>query len=176
MMKVCAHCQIEKDESFFGHKCDKRRNPPLHYLDNVCNECRAARQRERTRKERQTPEGRAKHNFWTNESHKRNREKNLAKMKERRATPEYKAYMKAYRERRKEIIYQQELITKRKYFDKNRDSVSDEYCIQKIKEQQKITRENITAEMIERKRIQILIKRLRNNIAKIKKDEKYNNS
>lgn len=89
-------------------------------------------------------------------------------MREKRKTPEYKAKMKEYRENNKQKIYQQEVITKKRYHEKNRDAVTDEYVIGRLI-QQGYKREECTPELIELKRVKILKKRLKNKIAKLKK-------
>lgn len=167
-MKLCSRCNIEKDDSAFRVRTDKRRNPPLVYLNNTCYDCDAETQRERVRKQRQTPEGRKKHNQWANKSYHRHRDDRVRKMREKRKTPEYKAKMKEYRENNKQKIYQQEVITKKRYHEKNRDAVTDEYVIGRLI-QQGYKREECTPELIELKRVKILKKRLKNKIAKLKK-------
>lgn len=154
-MKICIKCNIPKSKEDFGSP-------------NICKKCIS----DRTKRYRKTPRGKDKHNKSAKEFHKRNREKILLRWKNKRDTDVYKEYMKSYRGKRKNIIFAQEVVTKNRYLEKNKKIVSDEYCIAKLKEQLKIQRLDITSEMIEVKRVKILIKRLRNNIAKIKRESK----
>lgn len=198
MMKTCTRCKIEKEDSEFRIRTNKDNDKT--YLNPTCRKCdidvariyynkhkdepefkrknaeRAKRYTESNadivKQRRSTAEYLKKHAYWESNRYYKMRDKINARQKIKRQTPEYKAYMKAYRAARKEKIYRQELITKKRYTDKNRDSVSDEYCIAKIKVQKNINRDAITPEMIQIKRGQILIKRLKNKIAKIK-NEKY---
>lgn len=129
MAKVCAKCGIEKDDEQFRIRIDKRVLKPsgLVYRNNRCLKCESEINSERSKNERKTDEGKAKHNKWAKEFHKRHRDKCLDKMKEYRATPEYKEYMKEYRLKNKEKIKNQEKLTKKKYSEKNRDSITDKY-------------------------------------------------
>jgi hypothetical protein len=172
-MKTCTNCHTSKAESEFRVRIDKRiKNPSgCIYLNNQCLSCEAAASRERVKRERQTPEGRKKHNKYALQFHQKNRDKCIARMKERRQTPEYKAYMKAYRQKKREKIQEQERITKKRYSDKHRDAVTDEYVLQKLVEQGFGTKEELknNKELIEIKRVKILTKRLKNIISKHKK-------
>lgn len=167
-LKVCSNCKVEKSESDFRVRKDKRiKNPKKRiYLNNVCLTCEAIQQRERNKKQRLTKEGRERHNRWAREFHQRHREKCIAYLRDRRKAPEFKVYMKAYRERNKERIRQQEIITKQRYQEKNRDSLSDEYIIRLLICQGIGDRGTLMKnyDVIEAKRLQLLIKRKINNV------------
>lgn len=170
-MIVCTRCDKEKEDSKFRIRTDKRRNPPLIYVNNVCKDCESEISKERVRNQRKTEEGRKRHNKWAMASYQRNREKNIHRMREARKTPEYKAYMKEYRKRRKEIIQQQEQVTKRKYHEKHRDAVTDSYAIRLLVTQGFGTYEEIEKqrELIDLKKVQILTKRLKMKVSQLKK-------
>lgn len=175
-MKICSRCHIEKEDYEFRVREDKRYTPVLIYLNNTCKICDAELQRDRVRKQRSTPDGKKRHNKWAKEFHKRHREEILKKMCERRKTPEYKAYMKEYRKKRKDIIYEQEVITKKRYHEKNRDNLTDRYAINLLRTQGYGASEEIEKdkEFIDLKKSQVLRKRIRLEILKKEKNGKKN--
>jgi hypothetical protein len=75
--------------------------------------------------------------------------------------------MRAYRKRNKDKIHNQEVVTKKRYHEKHRDNVTDEYVIRQLITQGVATRDSLRShpELIEAKRIQILIKRQINSNA-----------
>lgn len=161
MHKACTRCKKTKPQSDFRTRIEKRAEPHWEYLNPTCRLCDKELSRERVQIQRSTPEGREKHNKWALEFHARHREKCLAEMKKRRDTPEYKAHMKEYRDKRKDIIYQQEVVTKKRYARKHIDALTDEYVIRKLVDQNVADKETLIQhpEIIEAKRLQILIKR-----------------
>ena len=165
-LKTCSRCKAKKGKSDFRVRVDKRSSPHFAYLNSTCLKCDAEKTAERSRLQRSTPEGRAMHNKWANEFHKRHREKCIELMKSRRGSDEYKKMMKEYRLKNKDKIYQQEVITKRRYHEKNRDAVTDAYVINQLVNQGVADKDGILScpGLIEAKRLQILIKRkIRNN-------------
>jgi hypothetical protein len=165
--KVCSRCQSEKPKTDFRIRTDKRSEPAFTYLNNTCMKCDADIQRERHRRQRATAEGRQKHNDQAKTFHRRHREKVLSIGKQKRQTPEYKEKMRAYRKRNKDKIHNQEVVTKKRYHEKHRDNVTDEYVIRQLITQGVATRDSLRShpELIEAKRIQILIKRQINSNA-----------
>lgn len=93
------------------------------------------------------------------------REEIMKKMKAKRQTTEYKTKMKMYRHKNKNKIFAQEVITKKRYYEKNRDGVTDQYVLNQLRTQKLIDVDYApTPELIEAKRLQLLIKRqIRNN-------------
>lgn len=148
-MKICSKCNIEKDYSEFGRW-------------KHCKTCLAKIQRERTIKERLTPEGKEKHNKWANEFYKRHRDKCVLYMRKRRKTKDYKEKMHSYRKQKKDIIYNQEVITKKRYHEKNRDTISDRYIVHLLSTQGYGKPEHLIKEkeLLETYRIHIQLKRL----------------
>jgi hypothetical protein len=177
-MKICSRCNIEKDDSEFRLRYDKKGkgSKQLTYLNNTCKTCDSEISNKHYFKNKNNPEFRQEWLRKSNQYYNNHKEEVKAKMKAYRQTPEYKIMRIEYRKKNREKIFQQEIITKKRYLDKNRNSVSDEYCIHKIRDQKNIERVDITEDMIERKRIEILIKRLRNNIVKIKNENDNNAS
>lgn len=190
-MKTCNRCHIKKDDSEFRTRREARKGNPFDYLNNECKQCDKERAtiyynkkkddpafKEKNRRRarnytesnpdkvkmrRSTKEYAKKHAEWALNRYYRMKDIVAAKMKLKRQTPEYKAKMKAYRQKRKEIIHSQEVVTKRRYHEKHRDSVTDEYIIRQLITQGLATREMLEQsenyQIIEAKRLQILIKR-----------------
>jgi len=172
-MKICSRCKILKEDDQFRLRYDKRGkgSKKLTYLNNTCKKCDSEISNRSYFKNKYDPEF---HKNWiakSNEYYHKNKAAIAKKMKEKRQTPEYKIKMKTYREKRKSIIQQQEVITKRRYHEKHRDGVTDSYVIRQLVTQGFGKYEEIekNKDLIEIKRIKILNKRLRNEIAKRKK-------
>lgn len=162
--KICNQCGQQKIIKEFRIRVDKRvKKQYLVYYNNICLKFEAANQRERTIKIRATEQGRLKHSKWAMEYHKRNREKCLNRMKQRRESQEYKDYIRQYRLKNKEKIYAQEIITKKNYHEKNRDLLTDTYIINQLTSQKVATKEMLLNpafySLIQAKRLQLLIKR-----------------
>lgn len=159
-MKVCSRCHIDKEDECFRVRKENRRGC-CTYLNNNCIECERELKREYDKNVKLRPDYPAKHAAWNLKNYHKNRDKFIKKMKERRTTPEYKAYMKAYRERNKEKIREQEIITKKRYQEKNWSELSDVYVINQLVSQGVADKELLlqTPELIQLKRVQILIKR-----------------
>lgn len=155
---ICMECElINAKEYYERNKSDeefkrKNRERAKAYKDKNCDEVRARRQK---------PEYLKKHSSWEKKRYGKKREEIAAKMKIKRQTPDYKNKMRAYREKNKDKIYSQEVVTKKRYAEKHRDNVTDEYVIRQLVGQGYATRESLQSypEIIEAKRLQILIKR-----------------
>lgn len=93
--------------------------------------------------------------------HHDNREEVLKKAKVYRDKPSSKKKMRQYRKKNKKKIHAQEVITKRRYHEKNRDALTDKYITSLFRTQGKL---NPSAGQIERKRVEILIFRLTKKI------------
>lgn len=191
-MKFCSRCKINKEDSEFRIRKEKRRGD-FSYLNNECKQCdkeRAAiyyakmkndpdfkkKNRERARNyivnniekiriRKGTKDFLAKHAKWNKDSYNRMKDVVSAKMKVKRQTPEYKEMMRAYRARNKEKIFRQEVITKKRYHEKNRDGLTDQYIINQLNSQGIADKETLKnyPEIIEAKRVQLLIIRKTKN-------------
>jgi hypothetical protein len=185
-MKACSRCKTDKEDAEFRIRKETRKGG-FTYLNNECKECdkeRAAiyyakmkndpdfkkkncerarsytnRNIEKIKIRKQTKEFLAKHNKWNKDSYHRMKDVINAKMKVKRQTSEYKEMMKNYRAKNKEKIHKQEVITKRRYHEKHRDGLTDEYVIRQLVTQEIADREilKIHPEIIEAKRVQLLI-------------------
>lgn len=186
-MKVCSHCNIKKEDSCFRQRVDKRGKKPVVYLNNQCIECDRARAKiyydkkkndpafkakniirvrkyaesnvDKIKQRKKKPEWLRKHADWNMNSYKRMRDVIAAKMRIKRKTEEYKKFMREYRERNKDKIKEQEVVTKRRYHEKHMINLTDEYISQRLFN--KIDRGFIDKhpDLIKAKRLQILIKR-----------------
>lgn len=189
----CSRCKKEKPKSDFRIRIDKREMPEREYYNSTCMVCDsevslerynklkddedfkkknnertkayANKNPEKIRAFRSTQGYKKKHNELEKKRYNSKREEINAKQKLKRQTDKYKKMMREYRLKNKEKIYQQDILTKKKYHEKNRDLITDIYCVRKLKEQ------NIqpTTENIELKRVQILIARLKKKISNNKK-------
>lgn len=190
--KVCTRCKIEKQKDEFRIGV-KEKSGCQYFLSQYCRKCESELARiyydkkkddpefkkknsERTklyaqknvdeiRKRRKLPDFKKKHANRENKRYHRNKDWIADKMKKKRQTPEYKQNRKNYIEKNKEKIAKQEIITKRKYHEKNRDALTDVYIINLLRNQGTV---NPTAEQIELKRAKILIKRIKEKVGSSK--------
>lgn len=191
-IKICTRCKIEKPRDEFRIRVEDKK---YYYINPTCMVCdseiaaiyykkhkddpafkqknvdktRAYAEKycSEIRQKRQRPEFKKKHAAWNMKSYYRVKDKVAARMKEKRKTPEYKKMMMDYRKRNKEKIYEQERITKTRYFSKHRDNLTDEYIIRLFINNGVCDRDHLLKhpELIEAKRLQILIQRkITNNV------------
>ena len=132
-MKKCNRCKVEKKDSDFRIRTSRYKESVYEFLNNTCKQCDAELSGQYYHKNR-TPEMLAKNASRVKKYNSENKDKIRIRQKKKRSTPEYKAYMKKYREKRKQVIYQQELITKKRYHEKNRNEISDKYAIRLLKQ------------------------------------------
>lgn len=193
--KTCNKCKINKPSTDFRIREEKKEDASYWYINSTCKKCdaeltriyynkrkhdtefrakNAARSREycnknfeQIRLKKDSPKWKKKKSEWENNRYHRKKDEIAAKNKIKRQTPEYKAMMRAYRKKNKEKIYNQEVITKRRYAEKHRDNITDEYVIRMLIGEGVATRESLKLhpELIQAKRIQILIKRQISNYA-----------
>lgn len=185
--KICTRCKVEKEKSQFRIRLGKKK---YWMMNATCMDCDAEiskayyqrikdnedfkkKNRERQkiyaekhpdqiRKLNNRPERKKKKAQIEMKRYKKMRDVICARQKIKRQTPEYKKMMKEYRENNKEKIYEQEVVTKKRYHEKNRDSITDKYCIHQLR-QQGIS--EITPELIEWERGQILVARLKKKVS-----------
>lgn len=162
--KQCSHCGEVKPSEDFRIRLDKRSTPHFTYLNSTCIKCDAEIKRNRVRAERLTPEGRAKHNNWAKEFHKRHREAMLKYGKERRDNPEYKQYRAEYNRQNKERIKQLGKRRNQKYLKKiiDQDSVpTSEFYLKYARKQlkQQFGIKEIPEELVIAKSIILQLKR-----------------
>lgn len=148
---TCIGC----DKDYSRENYQKRKNDPVF---KEINRVRARKYLQKSADEikerRKKPEYIKKHASWENKRYHRIKDKVAAKMKVKRQTPEYKEMMRSYREKNRSKIHKQEKVTKKRYSEKHRDGLTDDYI-------KRLFRNNglrePTPELIEAKRIQLLI-------------------
>lgn len=158
-MKVCSRCQIEQDDPNFRKRKDKRDGRV--YLNNTCKKCDAELQRTYYNSVKENHDFKKKNRKRANDWRESLGDKYAEITKKRRQSKTYKKSMSNYRKKNKAKIYEQEKVTKNRYHAKHRDNVTDEYVSRQLINQDVATRESLKLhpELIEAKRIQILIKR-----------------
>lgn len=159
----CPHCDEDKPNDAFRTRTDRRCNPWLVYLSNVCKECEAKEQRERNKRNRDNPEYRRKHNEWAKQAYHRNKEQRVLKAREYRSNPSSKEKRKEYIEKNRDKIFEQEKVCKRKYHERAVRELTDVYISQGIYNEKNntLTLEEIrnNKELIELKRQYLILLR-----------------
>lgn len=160
-MKLCSRCKIEQPEYNFRFRYEKRGkySKQFKYLNNTCRKCDVEIQNKNYFKNKDNSEFISK---WREKSRKyyhSNKEKCAEKAKIYRSKNKDKR--KAYDKDHAEKISSQHKIAAKRWHEYQRDNVTDVYCVNLIRSQNggKEKCKSITKEMIEQKRIQILIKR-----------------
>ena len=160
--KVCTRCTTEREISFFRQRYCIRNHVKYFYPNNHCKDC------ERKEANHYYHLNREEHSRKAREYARRTRPaRNAYQRKWREEHPDQlKARVKAYREKNRAKIIAQEKITKRRYWEKQRDVLSDVYIIRMLlqrgrKHQSVITREGIKAhpELIEMQRKSLIDRR-----------------
>lgn len=127
--KECSRCKCEKTQAEFRVRTEKRSTPHWQYLNPTCKACDADITRERVRRQRQTQDGRERHNRWAREFHKRHRDKILPKMKKRRESEHGKYYRKQYDENRRLIIQIQNYYRNKRYQHDIISNIKEAYIV-----------------------------------------------
>lgn len=156
---TCKKCDTEITSLYYN----KRKNDPEFKRKNIERaKAYSEKNPDKIKLRKSTIEFRKKHCKNNKDSYYRMKDVIAAKMKIVRQTPEFKRKMKAYRERNKEKIYQQEVITKKRYQLKNTEQITDKYVMNRIgiplTELEKV--KAVLPEMIDLKREQIKLHRV----------------
>lgn len=161
-MKVCTRCKIEKDDSAFRVRHEKResRSRGLLYLNNTCRQCDSEIQQEYYAAKKHDESFKQQNRERSKRYIEENRDIVRERKKLERQTPQYKEMRERYRERNKERIMQQERIIKKRYADFHCKNLTDEYIITRLISWANIKREHVTPELIEMKRLEIQFERL----------------
>ena len=159
--KCCKRCKVVKSGTNFRIRTEARRGGHFKYLNNTCRECDNKITRERWNTIKDRPEEIAKNRKRSNEYREKNKEKVLEKNKIRRQSEYHKVNRRKYIERNKEKIYAQEVITKKRYHEKNRDAITDKYAFNLLRTQGIIDKDIAKKhpEIIEVKKAQLLLQR-----------------
>lgn len=158
-MKACSRCGFEKFDSEFRWRYDKRMSPPCKYLNSTCKKCDSEAQQHRVSVVKDTEEYKQKNKQRVKLYREREYEKVIQKDKIRRQGHDHKQMVREYRERNKEKIYEQEKITKRRYHEKHRDNLTDQYVAGRIIQKTGLAKGEIPQELISIGRLNILLKR-----------------
>lgn len=177
-MKTCSHCHTEKGESEFRMRRETRGNRgggKLVYLNNVCKKCDSEIQNKYYFHHKDNTDFIKKWKQKSRNYYHSNKETCVAKAKIYREKSKDKR--KAYDAAHKDTIKKQHSIVAKRWAEYQRDNVTDIYCISLIRSQNggKEKCQNITPEMIEQKRLSILIKRKLYDYQKSKTDTRGSN-
>lgn len=148
----CRQCDKERAEIYYAKVKDK---PEFKERNRLRQKEYAEKNCDQIKQRRKKPEYLKKHAELESKRYYKVRDRIKAKMKIKRQTPEYKKMMKEYRKKNKERIYQKEVVTKLRYHEKHRDGLTDDYITRLLKTQGLA----VTPEIIEAKRLQLLIQR-----------------
>lgn len=167
--KSCTKCGIIKKQEEYRIRSEKRKTGTSYWLNPSCLECDRIFQRNRWKSQRATEEGRKRHNEWAKNYAKRNKEKLKIKTKEYREKVSAKENRRRYIEENKEKLRKQEYPNKIKYHVKNRDTISDQYIKNLLRNNKGIF--DPTPEQIEIHRNKVLIDRIKRHIHLNKKKQ-----
>jgi len=157
--KVCTRCKNEKVAKAFRVRVKNGNS----YLNSTCKKCESELAMICHNKKKNDPEFKKKNAERSKKYVIEHSDEVRAKRKTYRQTPAYKKMMKEYRQRNKHKIYLQEIVTKSRYHEKNRDPITDKYVINILRTQ---GIRNPSPEVIEIKRSQILLARIKKKINK----------
>jgi hypothetical protein len=181
--KRCTKCKKRKPLSGFRIRKGSR-DGHNEYLNSSCKKCDAEDTRRRYHEKKKSDPNFMEENRRRNKVHRnspiKGAKQELGKPlrlykdlisernKIKRQTPKYKKYMRAYRQRRREIISEQEKITKLRYHEKHRDNITDRYAIRQLVTQGHGSYDDIknNRELIELEKAKILKFRIRKEILK----------
>jgi hypothetical protein len=158
-MKICTKCKISKQDTDFRIRHETRRGGKYSYLNSTCRKCDSAIQQEYYLKYKDELWHKEKTRNLGKEYYRKNKILISEKNKQKRQTPEYKAMVRSYREKNKNKIKGQEVITKKRYHEKNCYGLTDKYIVQQLIKQEIADRVMLEMhpEIIEAKRLQLLI-------------------
>jgi uncharacterized protein YciI len=167
--KVCSRCKTEKHNSLFNKKYEKRPKTkvPFYYLNNTCKACDCEIQKIHYEKKKNDLAFKESNRTRAKQYAIVNKDVIKQQNKSRRQTPEHKEMMRKYREKNREKIMGQEVITKNRYHTKHRDGLTDLYISRLLISNGDATKESLEQypEIIQAKRLQILLTRKINNNA-----------
>lgn len=171
-MKECSKCLLVLPVYEFSVVVDKRPGKECVYLHNVCKKCVCKKAMEYYNKKKNDPDFKKKNRERVKKWSTENKEYVAEKRKEVRKSDEYKEYVKAYYEKNHDKIRHQASKTNDKYIREQRAKITDKYAIILLMHPRNgLTRDVITKDMIEMKKIEIAIDRLKRLI---KKNEQKN--
>lgn len=156
-MKTCSKCKKDKESDCFRPRFDKRNG--RHYLNPSCKECDAAESRAYYAKVKDIEEFKFKNRSRVKKYHIENTDIVREKQQARRQTERHRNNRKVYIIKNKEKIHAQEKICKRKYHEKHRDNLTDEYILSRLVQKSPLSKNEIPKSLIKLKRLEIICKR-----------------
>jgi hypothetical protein len=160
--KYCKYCESDKPIVRFRIRFDKRREPPLEYLNNKCKDCDAEYTRQRHYSLKDDPEYKKKNSKRSSEYAKRTG-KSKARWQKENDDPKRINALKEWRENNRWRVSELHKIAVGKYHTYNMSNMTDVYIARKIKDQFPwMERVDILRdkELMDLKRAEILIYRL----------------
>lgn len=160
-MKVCSRCKIDKINSDFRVRKDKRQSPVLVYLNNTCKSCDTSIQKKRYEIKKNDPKFMAQNSQRAKAYCIRTGAAKKRWLKNKH-DPQYAIQLNAWREENKDRVKSMQKDRSKKHNERIINEISDSYCRSKLKCQNRIFRERpelITGQIIETKRILIKLKR-----------------
>lgn len=156
--KVCTKCNDPRPLSRFRRRCKNKNGKKEYWNMGECMECEKAYREIFYEDNLEFCRKRGRENARKHYPTNRIRQKEYR----RNNYPKIKAYMTKYREDNKERIAEMHEPVARKWFEKNRDELSDTYVIQHMIQKSGLNREDILPypELIETYRQNMKIKRL----------------
>jgi len=157
--KICKKCGIEKPIDQFRLRVEHRiKNGDCYYRVGTCKECEKKAAKEYHNQIKDTEGFKEKKRQYAMNRYWRRRDELILKQREARKTKRHKENRKAYIQKNKDKIYLQEVVTKKRYHEKNRDALTDVYIINLFLSNGK---PHPTPLQIEIKRSEILIQRIK---------------
>lgn len=156
-MKTCTKCnKVKNDSDFRVRKGKKKGQSP--YLNSSCRECDAKCAREYYQKVKDYPEFKKKNQSRVKEYNKKTGY-SKKRWQKNKSSELWLNRLRQWREDNKERVRALQSIRSKKWHINAMNNISDTYIISKIREQTGFSKEDITQEMIDIKRLQILIYR-----------------
>lgn len=158
MDRVCKKCNVSKPQEKYRIRTKKRSGKVETWIMGECRDCEAA--------------ARVAYYYEDHERGKRQSRENQKKIRERdpkvgqrqwlkrKDDPKYKEWRKKYWKESEEQRIKHSKVA-RKYHEKNRDTLADNYVISHIRQYTTLTKEDVlkSPELIELKRLSIKLKR-----------------
>lgn len=167
-MKVCTRCKINKENESFRTRSEQRRGRErFYYLNNTCRQCDCELRKEYYEKVKDIPEFKLKNRDRVKKYAKENRDIVIEKKREYRQTDKYKENRCDYIKKNGVKIKAQEKICKRRWFEKNRDQLTDMYVGKILTQRTPLSWNELPSDIIKLGRLQIICKRT----LKIKENE-----
>lgn len=157
MEKECTKCNVNKESDCFRVRFDRRSN--LKYLNSHCKECEKQDAKKRYNAVKDVPEFK----IFNCERAKKYRIENPELFREqqqvKRQKESYKKNRVVYVKKNRAKILEQEKVTKKRYWQKQKENLTDEYVKVMITQRTPISRNEVPPELIKLKRLELICKR-----------------